>query len=98
VAISTRELLAIVGGLFALELVVLVLWVGVDAPLLTLISDPNNHRALVYVCRMGHAPVWWALHLVPKGLSILVGLYLSYQIRHIHHNFNEVSRSVSVLV
>lgn len=49
-----------------------------------------DHRALVYVCRMAHPTTWWCLHIIPKCVVLLIGVYLTYQIRHIHHNFNEV--------
>jgi hypothetical protein len=69
------------------EIIIQGLFLGLDPS--TPVVVPINADQSVRACRTSRSSVWWGLVIAPKGLILMVGVYLAYKVRALNHNFNE---------
>jgi len=97
VRVTSGDVFKFIGIFFAFDFLVNLIWETVDKPRPDLESDATNLSAMNTYCSSDYYTAWYILLIVPKGLLLLYGAYLAYNIRHISASFNE-SRFIGLTI
>ena len=97
VRVSVWDVVLFISCLFTIDFIIIAAWLIIDQPVPVWETDSTNSLQLITVCYSQHWNVWYSLLIVPKGLQVLYGTYLAYNVRHINANFNE-SRYIGLAI